>query len=271
MMNETKAKTATLNQQQSDEIEIDLVELFYYYLSKIGYIIAGLVVGVVAAWLVAYFFITPMYTGTAKLYMVSSSKGSVVDVSDLNIGNSISQDYVQLIKTRPVIEAVIEHLNLDYTFEEMVNMVNISTVSNTRILIVEFTSPDPYEAMQVANEIVNEAINRLPIVMETPEPHIAEEAIIPEKHSSPSYKKNMLICGLVGMLLVVGVLTLMFILDDTLDSADDVEKAFGIAPLTVIPESDIGTLNEELEHKNKKGIWGRLLSPKRISRKESGS
>ena len=231
---------------------IDLLELFYYFMSKAGYIIAGLVIGVVVAGIVTYFFITPLYTAQSKLYMVSSSKDSVVDISDLNIGTSLSSDYEQLITTRPVLDAVSEKLELPYSYEEMLDMLDVSTISNTRILVLKVTSIDPEEARDIANAIADEAVNRLPAVMDTPEPHIAEAAIIPDHRSSPSYTKNMLICGLVGMILVLGVLTLIFVMNDTLDSSDDVEKAFGITPLTVVPESDIGVLSEENEKKQKK-------------------
>ncbi|MCR5417411.1 MAG: capsular polysaccharide biosynthesis protein, partial [Lachnospiraceae bacterium] len=232
-MSETTNQTVN-KRNEENVVEIDLVELMYFFLAKIGYIITGLVVGVVAAFLATYFFMTPQFTAKAKLYMVSSSKGSVVDISDLNIGTNITQDYVELLKTRPVLEAVIDRLNLEYDYEQMLEMLSVSNISNTRILVVGFTSPDPYEAMEAANEIVNEAINRLPVVMDTPEPHIAEEAIVPTHRSSPSYVKNMAVAGMVGMLLVAGVLTIIYILDDTLDSAEDVEKVFGITPLTVV-------------------------------------
>ncbi|MCR4690968.1 MAG: capsular polysaccharide biosynthesis protein [Lachnospiraceae bacterium] len=252
MTQEQKESTIRMKDSGSDVVEIDLVELFSYFLSKIWFIIAGFLIGAVLAGVITYFFIKPLYTGTAKLYMVSSSKGSVVDISDLNIGTSLSSDYEQLVKTRPIIESVIEKMDLPYDYDQMMEMLSVSTISNTRILVLKFTSQDPTEAKEVTNALAEEAVTRLPSVMDTPEPHIAEEAIIPEHRSSPSYSKNILISALVGMLLVMGVLTLLFVLDDTLDTADDVEKFFGVKPLTVVPESDIGVLNEALEKKDRR-------------------
>ena len=246
-----------------DVVEIDLLELCYYFLSKIWYIIAGFVIAGLISALVTIFLITPLYTATAKLYMVSSSKGSVVDISDLNIGTNLSADYVQLVKTRPIIEAVIEELELPYTYDQMIEMLDVSTINNTRILVLKFTSPDAKEAKDVVNTLAEEAVSRLPKLMDTPEPHIAEEAIIPEQRSSPSYTKNTLVAALAGMILVMGVLTLFYLLDDTLESAEDLEKAFGITPLTVIPEGDVGILSEQLEHiKVKRRLFKRKITGK---------
>lgn len=253
MANEPKNSPAlNIRDNDTDAVEIDLVELLYFFLSKIVFIISGFVIGGIVAGIVTFFFITPLYTGTAKLYMVSSSKGSVVDISDLNIGTSLSSDYEQLVRTRPIIESVIEDLELPYTYDQMLEMLSVSTISNTRILVLKFTSPDRQEAMKVANAIAEEAVTRLPKVMDTPEPHIAEEAIVPERRSSPSYTKNILISAIAVMLFVMGVLTVIYMMDDTLDSSDDVEKAFGITPLTVVPESDIGVLNEVNEKKRRR-------------------
>ena len=47
------------------------------------------------------------------------------------------------------------------------------------------------------------------------------------------------------MFLVLGFFTILYITDDTLNSAEDVEKAFGVMPLTVIPEGKFDTADEE--------------------------
>ena len=76
--------------QYDDEMEIDLLELFGHYLDNIKWIILGFLVGAILAGLITQFAITPKYTATSKMYMVSSSSQSVVDLTDLNIGQSIS-------------------------------------------------------------------------------------------------------------------------------------------------------------------------------------
>ena len=143
--------------QEDREVEIDLLDLFYYYRSKIILIIAAFVVGAVIAGCVTHFLIVPKYTATSTMYMVSSSSGSVVDLSDLNIGESLSQDYVELIKTRPILEETIDDLNLDYNYEELLGMLDLSVVANTRIIKIGVTSEDPVEAKNIANDIANKA------------------------------------------------------------------------------------------------------------------
>ena len=55
---------ANLNQAGPDEMEIDLIELLYHFLSKWYWLLAGLLIGAVAAGAYTYYRITPKFTAT---------------------------------------------------------------------------------------------------------------------------------------------------------------------------------------------------------------
>lgn len=232
-----------IQDQDSEEVEIDLLELFQYFRSQILILIIALLVGGVAAGAITHFLITPKYQATSKLYVVSASNNKIVDLNDLNIGTSLSEDYTELIKIRPILEDVIKDCNLDYEYEELLEMLTIAPVGETRILAITVESTSAKEAMTIANSVAATAVTYLPKLMETTAPNIAEKAVLPEGPCSPNLVKNIAI-GAIGMLvLVMAVLTVLFLMDDTMRSAEEVEKAFGVMPLTVIPEGDIAEIS----------------------------
>ncbi len=233
--------------KEDDDIEIDLGELFYYYRSHLVSIVLVFILGAIIAGAVAFYLITPKYTATSKLYMVSSSSKSVVDISDFNIGTSLSQDYVEVLKTRPVYESVIDKLKLKYDYEQLGSMINTSVIGDTRIVQIDVEDEDPKEACNIANAIADAAVEQVPKTMETSEPHIIEPAIVPDEPSSPHLMRDIVIGGLIGLVIILVILTVSYISDDTFQSGEDVEKLFGVMPLTVIPESDLGVLNEKNE------------------------
>ena len=239
------------------EVEIDLLELLSYFRRFALWVAAGFIIGALIAGLFTKLAITPKYTATAKMYMVSSSSQSVVDLTDLNIGQSISKDYVELLKTRPIIEGVIEEQGLTYTYDEFLSMISLSVVSDTRIINIKVTSTDPKEAMNMANALAEKGVKELPKVMETPEPHIAEYAIVPVHKSSPSLSKNTVMGAMIGLLIVLAFLTVRFLMDDTFKTADDIEKEFGVMPLTVIPEGKIEGVEQTEDKKIKRKKHGR--------------
>ena len=236
-----------IQDQDSEEVEIDLLELFQYFRSQILILIIALLVGGVAAGAITHFLITPKYQATSKLYVVSASNNKIVDLNDLNIGTSLSEDYTELIKIRPILEDVIKDCNLDYEYEELLEMLTIAPVGETRILAITVESTSAKEAMTIANSVAATAVTYLPKLMETTAPNIAEKAVLPEGPCSPNLVKNIAI-GAIGMLvLVMAVLTVLFLMDDTMRSAEEVEKAFGVMPLTVIPEGDIAEISDKRE------------------------
>ncbi len=261
--------TGQIQVQDKDEFEIDLIELLYYFRSKLVTILAIFFASALIAGLITHYFITPKYQATSMLYMVSASSDSVVDLTDLNLGTSLSADYEKLLHIRPIFEEIIEEEKLSYTYDELLSMVTISTIENTRILTVTVTSTDPAEAQSIANDLAEKAVTYLPKLMETSAPNIAEYAIYPEGKSSPSLPKNTMLGALIGLVLTLGVLTVMFVMDDTLQSAEDVEKVFGIMPMTVIPEGNIQNASDKSDRKvrRKKKLF-HLRKRKRSARKK---
>lgn len=266
-MNQNQNTDIEIRDKNNEEMEIDLIELFGFFITKIWWIIGAFLVGALLAGLITQFAITPKYTATAKMYMVSSSSQSVVDLTDLNIGQTISSDYVELLKTRPIVEGVIEEQNLPYTYNEMLNMISLSIVNNTRIIKIDVTSTDKKEAMRIANSLADKGVSELPKLMETPEPHIAEYAIVPVNKSAPSLTKNTMIGALLAMLIMLGIFTVQFLMDDTFRYAEDIEREFGVMPLTVIPEGKIEGFESSEDRVSRRGRYYNKIRKKSKNKK----
>ena len=264
-MNEQKTDVVIANDES--EIEIDLVELFYYYRTKWIPIIITFLIGIILAGGITKYLITPKYQAQSKLYVVSASNDSVVDLADLNIGTALSKDYEKLLYIRPIVNEIIEEKKLPYTYEQLVDMITVASIDETRILTITVESINPQEAQDIANAMADKAVAYLPKLMETDAPNIAERAIFPELPSSPNLIKNMLIGGATGLFIALAFFTVIFLMDDTLQSAEEVEKAFGVMPLTVIPEGDLGAAHADKE-KAKKARRRKLKLLRLIHRKK---
>lgn len=220
--------------QQEDEIQIDLVELFYRLLEKLAWIVAASLAGAILAFCVTYFLITPQYTATTKLYVLNTSD-SAINLSDLQIGTYLAADYQEVFNNWHVHERVIQRLNLPYTYKEISDMLEISNPSDTRVLYISVTSPDPQEAKQIADTYANVAQEFIATTMETEEPNLFEEALLPTIPSSPSLVKNVLIGFLLGLFGACGLITVWFIVDDRIRTSEDLERYLGLTTLGAMP------------------------------------
>ena len=113
----------------------------------------------------------------------------MVNLTDLQIGAQLTADYQELLVSRPLLEDVIKNLDLkDADGEKAMStaalrgMIEITNTSDTRILKITVTSPDPQESADIANELVNQACIYLPQIMETDEPNLVEEAVPDERY-----------------------------------------------------------------------------------------
>lgn len=255
------------NNYEDEVMEIDLLEIFYLFRRNFLFLVIAAFVGALIVGGCSVLLITPKYEATAKIYAVSSSSGSVVNLQDLQIGTQLTADYKELILSRPVMESVIKNLNLDYTVKSLKKMMEVSNPSNTRILAVKVTSTSPEEAAAIANEVANIAIEWLPAVMECPAPHLAEDATVPIAKSAPSNAKNAVIGAVAFAAVLFAVLVVRFLLDDTVHDADDLEKYFGIMPLSVIPQEN--EVDDEEDDKQARALR-RKISQKNTEQKKKG-
>ena len=239
---------------QKDEIEIDLREIFIIVRRNILLILAVTVVGGLAAGLFSYYMITPKYTSTAKIYILTNSD-SVISLSDLQMGSSLANDYSELINSRPVAEQVAENLNLDISYQSLLSCISINNPTATRIIWIQATYPDPTMAMKIANEFSAVARQQISQIMNVDEPRVAEEAIVAKHKSSPNNTRNAVIGAALGMILIMAVLLIKHILDDTIKDGEDVERYLDLHMLAAIPEEG-STDNTEKKRKKKKKIHG---------------
>lgn len=265
-INQGKAEAAAIVVcEDEQEDAIDLIELFYFVWGHIVQIIVCALVGGILAFGATYFLMIPQYSATAKMYVVSASNNSIVNLNDLQLGTQLTADYKELLLSRPLLEDVIEVLQLeqipekksilvqtlenlgwsitdssDNTSEDMWERlkenISIENPVDTRILSITVTNPQPEMAAAIANEIARQAAIYLPRIMEGPTPNIYEEAIIPTDKTSPRYAVNTVIGGFVLAMIYCGVILVGYLLNDSFTTPEDITRVFGVQPLAIVPE-----------------------------------
>ncbi len=222
----------------NEDEEFDLLGFLYLLRSKIVYILVVFILGGVLSGIFTKFFIDPTYTAVTKLYVVSASTDSLVNLSDLQISSSLTADYEHLILTRPILEQVITNLGLEdvYTTETIKETITITNPEDSRMLYISIETKNPQHSMDIANEIAKQTVEQLGDLMDSTPPKIAEKAVYPEKPTSPSLVQNIIIGCMLFAITYIAVLLVRFLMDNKIDSEQDVEKYLGMPPISIIPE-----------------------------------
>ena len=220
------------NQMNNDEIEIDLREIFSVLLSHLGIIIlSGLVLGLVAI-VGTKVFITPQYQSVTKMYVLAKQNNDTLTSADMQTSTLLTKDYAEMIQSRTVTEAVIAQLGLDMTHEQLVNKISVSNTTDTRIITISVLDKDPYMARDIANAVRDTAAEHIKNVMNSVAVNVVDEANIPAEKYSPSVSKNG---GVLGCMIAVAIILIRFIMNDTIQTAEDVERYLQLSTLGTIP------------------------------------
>lgn len=248
------------NVKENDEITIDLTELFMTLWSKAHIIIlTGILLGLLA-FVGTKLFITPMYTSTTRFYVLTKTTDTGnVTYNDLQTGSQLTKDYAELVKSRPVLEEVISVLNLDMDTEELADKITVTTPTDTRVMSINVEDADPKQARDIADAVRQAVGIQIQDIMDVDSVKTVEEANLPDHPSSPSVMRNTLIGAILGILISAGIIILIFMLDDTVKTPDDVETYLGLNVLASIPVYDGSNV------KNRKRVKG--LSARNFQKK----
>lgn len=219
---------------EDDEIEIDLLELFMALKRKFWLILLITVLGGGIAGAFSKFVLTPQYTSTAMVYILSKET-TLTSLADLQIGSQLTKDYAVIVTSRPVLEEVIENLGMNITYKDLKEKITIDNPKDTRILSISAKDPDPQMAKVIADEVAGTASSYIGDIMEMIPPKMIEDGEVPLEKTSPSNTKNALIGAFAGFALVCGIIVLEVLMNDTIRTEDDVDKYLDLTVLAMVP------------------------------------
>ncbi len=217
------------------EEEIDLVWLFYALLKKLWLIITVAVICACGMAGYTHFRIEPTYTSTSTM-LVLTKETTLTSLADLQLGSQLTKDYTVLITSRPVLNKVIENLDLKINYKALRQQISINNEEDTRILSISVTTNNAKQAKAIVDELASVSAEFIGDKMEVNPPKIIEEGESTGIKTGPNLTKNTLIGFVAGALLVCAVLVVLELLNDTIQTEEDVERYLGIPTLAVVPD-----------------------------------
>lgn len=229
------------------EKEVELKELLFLFYRKLWILIIVGLLGAVGVCTYSIYLMDPEYTSTAKVYVISRQEDDKTTINDIQTGTQLTKDYMVIAKSRSITEVVINQLNLDLTHEQLIKHYKVSSPYDTRILEITATYNDPQIAKRLADAIAAVSAERMVSVMEMKKANVFEKGNLPKEPSGPNVILNTILGGLGGIILSSGVILLRYMMNDSIKSAEDIEKYLGLTTLSAIPY-------EEGSYKNRRKI-----------------
>ena len=225
------------------ELEINLRDLLSVMLKRWWLLLIATILGGAILMVCAYATYVPTYQSTAKMYVnnvSSDSSGNKVTTSqsDLNASKALVNTYCEIIRSRLTLETVIAEAGLEYSYDELLEMLSCGSVNETEVFYIAIISEDKDEATAIVDTIVKVLPDKITGILEGSSVRtvdMADEGVL-----LPSGIAFKTVIGAVVGLLLATVFFFVYdvIINDTLQSEEWLTDIFDeeIPLLAVVPD-----------------------------------
>lgn len=223
--------------------EINLKDLFMYFVKKIPVMLVISVVVMVLGMLYCLIFKKPLYYGDVTLILVQENNGyqnSSITQSDIALYQKLVTTYSEIVKSKRVLNKVIEQLDLECSVSELASKITVSNIKDTEIIKITVSDEDNYEAAKIANEIADVFKDEVVDIYNLENISVIDAAVVQDEPYNIHTVRDTIIFFMVGFVLAVGIFFVVYYFDTSIKSVDEVEKNLGIPVIGTIPLSRKG-------------------------------
>lgn len=195
--------------KENDEIEIDLIDMCKYFLSKWIIIIAVIVIGAAVAAGFSIISNKEVYTSEAKLYISVPKTSDKILIRDN--ANELVQDYIELLHSDLILEKVAKDTKLSTS--EVEDSVVGTQVEGKRFLVITTQSFEKSKTKDISEAVLKTLTDTITKVLKKDKPLIVEQSGEPTKSTTMNFKKNVILGAGVGFVIIFGVLFISFIVN----------------------------------------------------------
>ncbi len=218
--------------------EIDFRDLFSYFLSKSVQFFAIVAFVVTLGCLYSIFLQQPKYTSKTSIILTGFSTGetSSITQTDLSINSKLVSTYQEIVKSRRVLNQVIENLKLEYDAKTLAKKINVGSIKDTEIISISVTDLEAKRAYLIANEVADVFSKEAKELYNLSNVSVLDIAEIEDFPSNYNITKQVVIYIGVGIFIAFFLLFVFYYFDTTIKSVSDVERKFELTILGSVPD-----------------------------------
>ena len=220
--------------------ELDLKELFQFFLSKLYIVVIITFCCVVVSVLYGIILKKPMYSSYTTLVLaganVDTSESSITQ-NDITLNQKLVSTYREIIKSSKISNQVIENLNLELTAEALKKNITVTSESNTELIRITVNNESAKLATEIANEIASVFSKEIVEIYNIRNVSVIDKAVVPNAPYNMNIVKQLALTLLIALVISFGDIFVLFYFDTSIKSVEEVEKKVGLPILGSVPDS----------------------------------
>lgn len=220
-------------------MELEVKDYVRILRKRLVLIVSITLVCTLAAGLISYFVLSPVYEASTKIIVKSNEQTGItqLDINAINSNLKLIDTYKEVIKTPAIMDAVAaQHPEFNMTPEELIRKVRVSSVNNTQVMTLVIQDGDYNKAAKMVNAISEVFKLEIPKIMKVDNITILNQAKLKDDPVpvKPNKVMNTAIAFLLGLFVSVGLAFLLEFLDDSVKTEADIEALLGLPTLAAI-------------------------------------
>lgn len=204
-----KERRVMSQKERIDLIEVDLLDMCKYILSKWVFILIGMVVFAGAGFGYAKVKSVTEYSSKMQVYVTVPKTSDKVVIRDN--ASEVAYDYVKLIKTDLVMDKVAEKVSLPK--EAVKESVSAEIVEGTRLIEIKVKSDNEKDVKRISKEV-------LPVFQKVVQKDLERNKLVIADHPSKitmeqtkSVKKFTVVGAVGGFIIAAGILFIIYLVN----------------------------------------------------------
>lgn len=215
--------------------EIDLKEVLNYFKTKIIWIIVAVLAVVAIGNTYRALTRKPLYKSDTSIVLVSSNQNNA-NFNELQVNKNLVSTYSEIIKSRKVLETVIENLELEYGYTALKENVGVAAVGDTQMIRVSVSDRSSRQAALIADEIATVFTKEVKDIYKLDNVSIVDRAVVANKPYNISYLKDNIIFIAIGLVASCGIIFVVFYFDTTIKTSEEIENKLGLTVIGTVPK-----------------------------------
>lgn len=228
-----------------EEKTVNIMDLLMLAWRRLWIIVLAAIVCAAAAFSYCKFLLTPSYSATASILVTNGAVTTPYDdttnkVSGSDISASLYLTYtvVDILNTPDIYKKVADSLGNGYEYQNLMARSSVERRTEETLFIdITFSSPDPKEAMRIANKYAEIACKYIPEFIPSSNAMVASTAI-KSVMTYPRTVRTTMIVGLLGAVAAFLILYIIEALNRAIKGAEDFTASFDVPLLGAVPDFD---------------------------------
>lgn len=205
-------------------------------------VLAIVIIACTASGIKSYYYTTPIYEANAKLIVNQAStvnNDAYPSIGVLQTNLMLIDSYMEIIRSSAILDKVVERYpQLQDSAYDMAQTLSVNSTNNSQVMNLTYVSTSYKAAAETVNAISNVFKEQIPFIMNVDNITILNEAkldgSIPQDPINIDLIMGIIIAFVLSFMVGLGFVFLLYYLDDTFKSEEELKEVLGIPLLAAM-------------------------------------